>query len=119
VFIVLGLVAVVVGNLRAWRWVNGLLFRLSHLCAIGTVVVQSMLGKLCPLTVLESWLREQAGEATYSASFVEHWIQRVLFYEAPFWVFTVAYTIFGLLVVVAWWYFPPRRSTARGPTGNS
>jgi hypothetical protein len=32
-----------------------------------------------------------------------------MFYEAPAWVFTVAYTAFGLLVVVAWWYFPPRR----------
>lgn len=109
VFVVAGLAAIVFGNLRGWRWVNGLWFRLAHLAAIGVVVVQSMLGRLCPLTVLESWLREQAGGAAYDRSFVEHWVQRVLFHEAPFWVFTVAYSAFGLLVLAAWWRFPPRR----------
>ena len=109
VFVVAGLAAIVFGNLRGWRWVNGLWFRLVHLAAIGVVVVQSMLGRLCPLTVLESWLREQAGGAAYDRSFVEHWVQRVLFHEAPFWVFTVAYSAFGLLVLAAWWRFPPRR----------
>lgn len=109
VFVVAGLAAIVVGNLRRWRWVNGLWFRLAHLGAIGVVIVQSWLGRLCPLTVLESWLREQAGGAAYDRSFVEHWVQRVLFHEAPFWVFTVAYSAFGLLVLAAWWRFPPRR----------
>lgn len=109
VFVVAGLAAIVFGNLRGWRWVNGLWFRLAHLGAIGVVIVQSWLGRLCPLTVLESWLREQAGGAAYDRSFVEHWVQRVLFHEAPFWVFTVAYSAFGLLVLAAWWRFPPRR----------
>ncbi|WP_306478478.1 DUF2784 domain-containing protein [Methyloversatilis sp.] len=109
VFVVAGLAAIVVGNLRGWRGVNGLWFRLAHLGAIGVVIVQSWLGRLCPLTVLESWLREQAGGAAYDRSFVEHWVQRVLFHEAPFWVFTVAYSVFGLLVLAAWWRFPPRR----------
>lgn len=109
VFVVAGLAAIVFGNLRGWRWVNGLWFRLAHLGAIGVVIVQSWLGRLCPLTVLESWLREQAGGAAYDRSFVEHWVQRVLFHEAPFWVFTVAYSVFGLLVLAAWWRFPPRR----------
>lgn len=109
VFVVAGLAAIVVGNLRGWSWVNGLWFRLAHLGAIGVVIVQSWLGRLCPLTVLESWLREQAGGAAYDRSFVEHWVQRVLFHEAPFWVFTVAYSAFGLLVLAAWWRFPPRR----------
>jgi hypothetical protein len=114
VFVIGGLAAVVVGNQRAWRWVNSLSFRLAHLAAISVVVVQSLLGKLCPLTVLESWLREMAGESAYTASFIEHWVQRVLFYEAPFWVFTLSYTVFGLLVVAAWWRYPPRMRSRHG-----
>lgn len=110
VFVVGGLVVVVVGNLGSWRWVNNLWFRLAHVAAIGVVVVQAWLGKLCPLTVLESWLREQAGEAVYRESFIEHWVQRFLYYEAPFWVFVAAYTVFGVLVAAAWWYFPPQRN---------
>jgi hypothetical protein len=36
-----------------------------------------------------------------------HWLQQVLFYHAPAWVFTLAYTLFGGLVILVWWYFTP------------
>ena len=108
VFVVGGLIVILAGNWRGWRWVNGWWFRIAHLAAISVVVVQTWLGQLCPLTQLESWLRAQAGSPAYTHSFVEHWLQRLVFYEAPFWVFTLAYTVFGLLVLVAWRYFPPR-----------
>ena len=112
-FIVGGLAIVVLGNRLGWRWVNDWWFRLVHLGAIVFVVAQTWLGQLCPLTILESWLRAQAGESGYGTSFIEHWIQSLIFYDAPFWVFTVAYTAFGLLVAAAWWYFPPRRRVPR------
>lgn len=111
-FIVGGLIFVVIGNFRHWRGANDLWFRLAHLAAIGFVVVQSWLGEVCPLTTLESWLRTKSGASTYDKSFIEYWIQRVLFYEAPFWTFVTAYTVFGLVVAWAWWRYPPRRSTS-------
>jgi hypothetical protein len=117
VFVVGGLVFVVAGNLRGWRWVNGWSVRLAHLAAIAFVVAQTWLGQLCPLTTLESWLRIQAGSPSYAESFIEHWVQRIIFYEAPFWVFTLAYTVFGLLVVAAWWYFPPQRTKRSNDSG--
>ena len=107
-FVVGGLVVVVAGNWLSWRWVNKLWFRLAHLAAIAVVVVQAWLGQLCPLTTLESWLRVRAGTAAYDRSFIEHWLQRPIFYEAPFWVFAVAYTAFGAAVALAWWRYPPR-----------
>jgi hypothetical protein len=106
-FVVAGLLLVLAGNLRGWRWVNRLWFRVAHLAAIAVVAAESWLRITCPLTTLESWLRAQAGAAPYEGSFVEYWIRRVLFYEAPPWVFTAGYTVFALLVVAAWWYFPP------------
>jgi hypothetical protein len=112
-FVIGGLVAVLIGNMfsnaLAWRWVNGGWFRLAHLVAIGIVAVQAWLGQLCPLTVLETWLREQAGSGGYRRSFIEHWVQWLIYYEAPAWVFTTAYTLFALLVLWAWWRWPPRR----------
>jgi Protein of Unknown function (DUF2784) len=116
-FVVGGLVLVLFGNLRQWRWVNKLSFRVAHLVAISVVVVQAWLGKLCPLTILESWLRKQGGESAYTVSFIEHWVQRVLYYEASPWVFTLVYTVFGLLVIAAWLYFPPRRRSSHVPSG--
>jgi hypothetical protein len=36
-------------------------------------------GWYCPLTPLENWLRERAGESAYSSSFVEHYVVPVLY----------------------------------------
>lgn len=117
-FVVGGLVFIVVGAFRGWRLVRKLWFRVAHLAAIAVVVIQAWLGAMCPLTTLEMWLRARAREATYSGSFVEHWLQRLLYFEAPAWVFTFAYSAFGLVVIATWWYFPPRSdSHSRGLPG--
>lgn len=115
-FVVCGLLVVLIGNFRGWRWVNLLWFRLAHLAAIAVVVAQSWLGFVCPLTTFEMWLRAQAGAAPYSGGFIEHWLQHLLYYDAPPSVFVLAYTAFGLAVAATWWYFPPavrRRRTGR------
>jgi hypothetical protein len=109
-FVVGGLVFIIVGNLRAWRWVNALWFRAAHLTAIAVVVAEAWFGAVCPLTVLEMWLRVKARATTYAGSFIEYWLQRILYYEAPSWVFALGYSLFGLAVVATWWYFPPRFS---------
>jgi polyferredoxin len=114
-FVVGGLAAIVVGSLAGWHWVHSVSFRAAHLAAIGVVVVQAWLGQTCPLTTLESWLRLQAGEARYNKGFIEHWVQSILFYDAPSWVFTVLYTLFALIVLVSWWRFPPRRRNPTSP----
>ncbi|HEX6018500.1 MAG TPA: DUF2784 domain-containing protein [Burkholderiaceae bacterium] len=119
VFVVGGLLLVVAGNLLHRPWVNGGVFRVAHLLAIAFVVVQAWLGQVCPLTALESWLRTKAGMAGYRSSFIETWVQRILYYDAPTWVFALAYTAFALLVVLAWWRFPPRfRAAARRDAGD-
>jgi hypothetical protein len=106
-FVILGLLLTVAGNVVGWRWVNNLWFRVAHLLAIGAVVAESWLGMVCPLTTLEMWLRSLAGDSAYSGGFVEHWLQRLLYYTAPPWVFIVGYTAFAVLVLATWWYFPP------------
>jgi hypothetical protein len=113
VFVVAGLALVVLGNLRRWRWVNDWWFRALHLGAIGVVVAEAWWGVTCPLTTLEMWLRRRAHAPTYTDSFIEHWVSRLLYYDLPPWVFSVAYTLFALGVAAAWWAFPPRRDPPR------
>ncbi|HWI81698.1 DUF2784 domain-containing protein [Ramlibacter sp.] len=112
-FVVGGLVLVVMGNLRGWRRVNRPGFRLAHLIAVGFVVAQAWLGAACPLTTLEMWLRAKARAATYGGSFVAHWLQRLLYYDAPEWVFIAVYSAFGLAVAAAWWAWPPQWPSPR------
>ncbi len=115
VFVVAGLVLAVSGNLRGWHWVNRLWFRALHLGAIACVAAQAWFGMTCPLTTLEMWLRAQAGASTHGSSFIGHWMSRLLYYDAPAWVFTVVYTGFAVLVAAVWWKYPPVLRVRRIP----
>lgn len=108
-FVVLGLLAVVVGGFRGWAWVRNPWFRWLHLAAIGIVVLQSWLGITCPLTIWEMALRERAGDTVYEGAFIAHWLNRLLYYQAPEWVFVLVYTGFGSLVAASWYWVRPRR----------
>jgi len=110
VFVMLGFVLVLMGMFRRWGWIRNFWFRLIHLLAIGFVVAESWIGGICPLTEWESRLRVAAGGVGYSESFIQHWLHKIVFYDLPPWVFTVAYTVFGVLVLIAWIRVPPRFS---------
>ena len=109
VFVVSGLVLILAGGAFGWAWVRLRWFRITHLAAIGVVVVQSWLGVICPLTTFEMALRTRAGESGYAGSFIAHWVETFLYYQAPPWVFVVCYTAFGALVIASWFWVRPRR----------
>jgi len=112
-FVVIGLILIFVGNAAAWQWVRSPWFRWAHLAAISIVVVQSWLGVICPLTTLEMALRSRAGDSVYPGAFMAHWLETILYYDAPEWVFAVCYTAFAALVVASWFCVPPRTTTGR------
>ena len=107
-FVVFGLLLIVAGKLRGWSWVRNPWFRLAHLAAIAVVATQAWFGVVCPLTTFEMALRERGGDATYSGAFVAHWLEAILYYQAPNWVFAVCYTLFGLAVLASWFWVRPR-----------
>lgn len=106
-FLVLGLPAILSGKLFHWAWVRNPWFRAIHLAGIGVVAVQSWLGITCPLTVWESVFRQKAGETVYIGTFMSHWIEFLLYYQAPQWVFTGVYTIFTVAVLGCWVWVRP------------
>jgi hypothetical protein len=112
VFVVVGLVLILLGKPLDWTWVRNWWFRIAHLVAIIVVVLQAWLGAICPLTTLEMYLREQAGDAVYAGTFISHWLESILYYQAPMWVFTVCYTVFGALVVLSWFWVPPQKRSS-------
>ena len=102
---------ILVGWVRGWRWTRYILFRLIHLISIGFVMLEAWLGVTCPLTVAENILRLKSGATMYERSFISHWLERLVFYTAPEWIFTVVYTVFACLVVASWLLYPPLRKT--------
>lgn len=107
-YVVLGLLLIYLGHFLSWSWVRNLWFRTTHLIAIGIVVVQSWLGVICPLTTWEMALRSRAGDASYEGSFIQHWLQAILYFSAPEWVFILSYSVFGGLVLLSWFVIRPR-----------
>jgi hypothetical protein len=109
VFVVLGLLLIFAGKIFAWGWVHNFSYRITHLVAIGVVVLQSWLGVICPLTVWEMNLRGKAGDSVYEGSFIAHWMHKLLYYRAEEWMFILLYTLFAMLVVASWYWVRPRR----------
>ncbi|MEJ2140117.1 MAG: DUF2784 domain-containing protein [Gammaproteobacteria bacterium] len=107
-FVIVGLLLVFIGKFAQWGWVRNFWFRAAHLGAIGLVLIQSWFRVICPLTELEMLLRVKGGDATYPGGFMAHWVETLLYYEAPFWIFTAAYTVLFALVCVSWFWIPPR-----------
>ena len=105
-FIVLALPLILIGAARRWAWVRLRRWRTAHLAAIAFVALESLLGFACPLTVWEDALR---GHQT-GTGLIERWVDRILFYDFPAWVFIVVYTVFALLVAVTWVAVPPVKS---------
>jgi hypothetical protein len=109
-FVLTGVPLIYIGAARQWSWVRSLRWRLLHLIAIAVIAAESIFGIDCPLTVWEDRLR---GEQT-STGFIERGIDRILFYDAPTWVFTAAYVAFAALVVITWIVVPPTLGKRKG-----
>ena len=118
-FVVLGLILIFVGKFLSWPWVRNPWLRVTHLLGIGVVVLQAWFGVICPLTIWEMDLRSKAGETIYEGSFITYWLNDLLYYQAPSWVFVVCYTAFGGLVLASWFFVRPRAFSARFQSGAS
>jgi len=107
-FIVGGLVLVWLGAALGWQWTRNPWFRYLHLGAIAFVAAEALMGVACPLTVWEDMLRG----GVRPESFVGRWVQRLLYYQAPEWMFTAAYVLWTAATLLTLWLVPPRRRAA-------
>ena len=102
-FVIAGLVLVWVGVLAGWAWIRNPWFRYLHLAAIVFVAFEALLGYACPLTIWEDLLRGGARPE----SFVGRWAQRLLYYDAPEWVFTTLYALWAAATLLTLVLVPP------------
>ena len=118
-FVVLGFVAILAGWAAGWHSVQNFYFRVVHVAMILFVCCEALIGTTCPLTIWENMLRAKGGESGYSSDFVGYWLDSLIFYQAPPWMFTTVYLTFGALVLVTFWFVPMQWPSAnRSATSN-
>jgi hypothetical protein len=105
-FNALGLIAIPVGAARGWRWVRIRWWRRLHIASWAVVALQAALGRACFLTL---WQDRLTG-ASARPPLIERWVERVIYWPLPIWVFAATYLVLFAAVVGLWWTVPPRRA---------
>lgn len=113
-FITAGLPLIYLGRALRWEWVRDCRWRAAHLGATAFVAAEALTGMVCPLTVWEDRLRGRHSQV----GFIEGWVDRILFYDLPGWVFTAVYTAFAAAVLLTWFAVRPRRKARRTSPGR-
>lgn len=104
-FNVAGLVAIPLGARLGWRFVRWRCLRLLHLGSLAVVALQAVLGRACFLT---DWQAALTGEGAHDPM-IMRWINNVVFWPLPMWVFTALYVAVFAYVVGLWWWVRPER----------
>src|SRR5437899_2675295 len=107
-FNLLGLIAIVVGAARQWTWVRIRWWRALHVASWAVVAGQALLGRACFLTLWQDQLTGVRGEPPL----IMRWVNSLIYWPLPIWVFGAIYVALFALVIALWWLAPPRRVTA-------
>ncbi len=90
-----------------------------HLASMAYGVMIEVFYWYCPLTVIEQFLRRKAGRGEYNDAFIAHYVNKLVYLDAPQWslVLAAAIVLVGNLGIYFYWWrragrprpgFPPR-----------
>jgi hypothetical protein len=114
-FNLFGLFAVPVGAVCGWRFVRRRWWRVLHVASLGLVALQAAFGRACILTLWQARL----GRARMPAPLIRRWVEGIIYWRLPLWVFAALYVLVFGYALVLFWLVPPRASnTAIGLNGS-
>lgn len=86
------------------------LFRSLHLLGIFYVVSLSILGKYCPLTILENELRlKHEAYSVYSGSFIIHYLEKLVYPDVNPLVIQIPTVFLAIFTIVVFIIKPPKK----------
>jgi hypothetical protein len=114
VFNVAGLILIPLGAWAGWRIVRIGWLRFLHLGLLAVVAGQALAGRACILTIWQNELT--GGIAAAPPPLIMRWVDRLIYWNLPFWCFTVLYCAVFLYVVALSMFVPfgRRGKQARG-----
>ena len=99
-FNVLGLVIIPIGAWKGWRFVHAPVLRLLHIASWAIVALQAALGRPCFLT---DWQSTLEGGSDAAEPLVMRWVNGIIYWPLPIWVFSVIYLLaFGYVLALLW-----------------
>jgi hypothetical protein len=104
---------IIIGYFAKWQWIRHLWFRAIHFFMMALVLMETLLGIACPLTVWENQLQQLAGHEGYSRTFIGHYLHELIYYDFPSWVFGFLYAAFTLVIIALMIMVPPHRTPGK------
>lgn len=103
-FNLFGFIAIPLGAWRRWGFVRGFYWRALHVVIMLVVALQAIAGRACILTL---WQDALSGLSLNHTPLVMRWVNAVIFWPLPLWVFGLVYIALFLYVLALLWLVPP------------
>ena len=102
-FITISFILIPLGYYKKWKWVKNKYFRLIHLILMGIIFIETILGFMCPLTILENFLRNNI-EINNKITQIIH---QIMYWDLPTYQFIILYLFSLLYLIFLWIFFKP------------
>ena len=103
IFISFGFILIPVGYSFDWIWIKKRYLRLLHAGMMSFITFETLLGMICPLTIIENNLRG----INENHSFISMWVSEIIYWNLPSKFFVILYCILLLWTFLMWKIYPP------------
>ena len=102
-FVILSFFLIPLGYYQKWDWVKNKYYRLIHLILMVIIFIETILGFMCPLTLLENFLRNNI-EINNKITQIIH---QIMYWDLPTYQFIILYLLSLLYLIFLWFFFKP------------
>ena len=102
-FMILSFFLIPLGYYKKWKWVKNKYYRLIHLVLMGIILIETILGFMCPLTMLENFLRNNI-EINNKITQIIH---QIMYWDLSTYQFIILYLLSLLYLIFLWFFFKP------------
>ena len=104
-FMILSFILIPYGYFKKWEWVKNIYFRSIHLILMGIILIETILGFMCPLTILENFLRADKKIDNIFSKI----IHQIMYWDLTNYQFIILYLLSLSYIIFLWLYFRPNQ----------
>ena len=102
-FMILSFILIPYGYYQNWEWVKNIYFRSIHLILMGIILIETILGFMCPLTILENFLRADKKIDNIFSKI----IHQIMYWDFTNYQFIILYLLSLSYIIFLWFSFRP------------